>query len=229
MIRGVNAKQAAAEKAVEFVRDGMVLGLGTGSTVQFALDKIAQRVREGLRVQGVPTSLRTEVSSRELGIPLLSLEKVSEIDLTIDGADEVDPQFAMIKGGGGALLREKIVASITREEVIVVGRDKLVEKLGAKFLLPVEVLPFGWKPAAAALEKLGSAPYLRKTPEGETFVTDNGNYILDCRFGPIEDAAALEAEVDRIPGVLECGLFVGLADRLVIGDEDGAVEVREAP
>ena len=188
----MNAKQAAAEKAVEFVRDGMVLGLGTGSTVQFALERIARRIGEGLRVQGIPTSRRTEAASRELGIPLLSLDRVSEIDLTIDGADEVDPRFALIKGGGGALLREKIVASLSRLEVIAVSRDKLVEKLGAKFLLPVEVLPFGWKPAAQALEQLGSTPFLRKTTDGETFITDNGNYILDCRFDPIEDPAAYD-------------------------------------
>lgn len=225
----MNPKQAAAEKAVEFVQDGMVLGLGTGSTVQFALEKIASRMREGLRVRGVPTSKRTESVARELGIPLISMEEVREIDLTIDGADEIDPRFSMIKGGGGALLREKIVASITRTEIVIVGPDKLVSRLGEKFLLPVEVLPFGWKQCSNALEALGCQAHLRKRPDGETLVSDNDNYILDCRFGGIDDPAALEASIDTIPGVIESGLFVGLADKLVIGYEDGRVELRNAP
>lgn len=225
----MNPKQAAAERAVDFVRDGMILGLGTGSTVQFALEKLAVRQREGLRIKGVPTSKRTEAVAAQLGISLVPLEEVREIDLTIDGADEIDPKFSMIKGGGGALLREKIVASISRVEIVIVGPDKIVPRLGEKFLLPVEVLPFGWKPSSHALEALGCQAHLRKGPSGETFVTDNGNFILDCRFSGIDDPAGLEAEIDRIPGVIESGLFVGLADKLVIGYEDGRVEIREAP
>lgn len=225
----MNPKQAAAEKAVEFVRDGMTLGLGTGSTVQFALERLAARVREGLRVRGVPTSKRTEAAANELGLPLVPFEEVREIDLTIDGADEIDASFSMIKGGGGALLREKIVASVSKVEIVIVGPDKIVRRLGEKFLLPVEALPFGWKQVSNALESLGCQAHLRKTPAGGTFVTDNGNFILDCRFGGIGDPAALEREIDRIPGVVESGLFVGLADKLVIGYEDGRVEVREAP
>jgi ribose 5-phosphate isomerase A len=205
----------------------MTLGLGTGSTVFFTLERLAERIRdEGLEVRGVPTSVDTELKAREMGIPLATLDEVERIDLTVDGADEIDGDFQMIKGGGGALLREKVVASITDREIIVVGRNKVVERLGLGFLLPIEFVPFAGATVRRALVALGCEPTLRggATP----FVTDNGNHIYDCRFPDgISDPRALEAASLQIPGVVECGLFIDLAHVLVIGDEDGTVEVRE--
>jgi ribose 5-phosphate isomerase A len=226
-----DAKRAAGERAAQFVTDGMIVGLGTGSTVHFALLGLAERIRrEGLSIRGVPTSFDTETKAEELGIPLVALSEVIEIDLTIDGADEVDPAFDMIKGGGGALLREKVVASVSRREVIIVDSAKLVDRLGVRFLLPLEVIPFARSVVAARLEALGATPTVRMRATGEPRRTDNGNEILDCRFPEgIEDAAALEIELASIPGVIESGLFVGLAHTLVIGGADGAVEVRERP
>jgi ribose 5-phosphate isomerase A len=223
------AKEAAGRRAADLVESGTVLGLGTGSTVWFALLRLAERVRhEGLVVRGVPTSLDTERKARELGLPLATLDEVEAIDLTIDGADEIDPRFDMIKGGGGALLREKVVASITRREVIVVGRDKLVERLGTTFALPVEVVPFARATVARAVATLGCEPVPRRAKDGAIARTDNGNEVLDCRFRDgIADAAALEARLAAIPGVVESGLFIGLAHVLVIGHDDGSSDVRE--
>jgi ribose 5-phosphate isomerase A len=211
------------------VQSGMTVGLGTGSTVHFALVALGERVRAGtLSIHGVPTSLDTERKARELGIPLLALDDVERIDLTIDGADEIDAHFQMIKGGGGALLREKVVAAISRREVIVVGADKVVERLGTTFALPVEVVPFARPVVARALERLGARPTLRRTKEQGDYRTDNGNEILDCRFADgIADAPRLEREIDAIPGVVESGLFIGLAHALVIGHADGRAEVRQ--
>jgi ribose 5-phosphate isomerase A len=221
----MDPKEAAGRAAADLVEDGMTLGLGTGSTVHFALLRLAERAREGLSVRGVPTSLDTERKARALGLALLSLEEVAELDLTIDGADEIDGRFDMIKGGGGALLREKVVASITRREVIVVGPGKLVHRLGTSFPLPVEVVPFARPAVARALARLGCEPVLRGTG-----LTDNGNEILDCRFPRgIGDAPALEREIDAIPGVVESGLFCGLADVLIVGEPDGSVDVRSRP
>lgn len=225
------AKRAAGERAAQFVTDGMTVGLGTGSTVHFALLALAKRVsEENLTIRGIPTSLDTETKAEELGIPLITLAEASEIDLTIDGADEIDPAFDMIKGGGGALLREKVVAAISRRVVIIVDPGKLVDRLGVRFLLPVEVVPFARSVVAAHLEALGATPTVRTQSSGTPRRTDNGNEILDCRFPDgIADAAALETELARIPGVVESGLFVGLAHTLVIGAEGGEVEVRERP
>jgi ribose 5-phosphate isomerase A len=226
-----SAKEAAGRRAAELVEGGTIVGLGTGSTVWFALLRLAERIREeGLAIEGVPTSRDTEQKALELGIPLVGLEAVESIALTVDGADEIDPRFDMIKGGGGALLREKVVASLTEREVIVVGEDKLVERLGKAFPLPVEVVPFALPAVARALERLGCEPSERKARGGGPFVTDNGNRILDCRFpGGIEDPQRLEAELGRIPGVVESGLFLGLAHALVIGRADGTTELRERP
>lgn len=223
------AKEAAGRRAADFVVDGTAIGLGTGSTVWFTLLRLAERIRdEGLSVRGVPTSLDTDRKARELGIPLVELSEVTELDLTIDGADEVDPAFCLVKGGGGALLREKVVASITRRELIVVGRDKLVERLGTTFRLPVEVVPFARSTVARRLEALGCTPHLR-TAAGEPTRTDNGNEILDCAFPDgIADPAGLEPRLAAIPGVVESGLFVGLCHLLLIGDDDGSVEIRRA-
>lgn len=223
-----NPKEIAGQRAAEMVEDGMTVGLGTGSTVHFTLERLADRVaKEGLAIRCVPTSLETERKAQALGIPLVTLEEVEVIDLTIDGADEIDPAFHMTKGGGGALLREKVVAYISRREVIVVGRNKVVERLGTTFLLPVEVVPFACAMVAREITRFGAEPVLRVTEPGEPYLTDNGNQILDCRFPEgIPDPAATEAQLARIPGIVESGLFVGLAQVVVIGDDDGTVEVR---
>jgi len=220
-------KQRAAERALELVRDGQVIGLGTGSTARFAIEGLGRLVREGLSIKGVPTSIATERMAMELSIPLVDLNETSTIDLTLDGADEVDPKFNMIKGGGGALTREKLVALASTKRVILVDESKLVPKLGQTRLLPVEVLPFAWTLSARKLNQLGCTSS-RREQNGIPFVTDNDNYILDCDFGPIEDPAALEERIKLLPGVIESGLFIGIADTLVIGSEHG-VEVRERP
>lgn len=222
------AKEAAGRRAAELVRGGTI-GLGTGSTVWFALVRLAERIQsEGLVLRGVPTSLDTERKARELGIPLADLSRVERLDVTIDGADEIDPDFCMIKGGGGALLREKVVASITAREIVVVGRDKLVERLGTTFRLPVEVVPFARAVVERRLLALGATPALRRSSDGAPLVTDNGNEILDCAFARgIADPPALEEALARIPGLVESGLFVGLCHTLVVGAEDGTSEVRE--
>ena len=220
-------KQQAAKRALDLIRDGQVIGLGTGSTAKFAIEGLGRLVREGLSVKGVPTSIATERLARELAIPLVNLNEADVIDVTLDGADEVDPDFNMIKGGGGALTREKLVALASVKRVILVDESKLVSRLGQSRLLPIEVLPFAWTLAARLLTGLGCVASLR-AHDGAPFVTDNGNHILDCAFGPIEDAATLEKRIKLLPGVIECGLFIGIADTLVIGFDD-RVEVRERP
>lgn len=224
-----NPKEVSGRHAADLVESGMTLGLGTGSTVFFTLQRLAERIRdEALEIRGVPTSVDTETKAREMGIPLATLDEVEHIDLTVDGADEIDGDFQMIKGGGGALLREKVVASITAKEVVVVGRNKVVDRLGLGFLLPIEFVPFAGATVAAALARHGCESALRRASSGDVFVTDNGNHIYDCRFPQgIADPRALEAATLLIPGVVECGLFIDLAHVLVIGDDDGTVEVRE--
>lgn len=220
-------KKRAAESALKLIRDGQVVGLGTGSTAKFAIEGLGRLFREGLSVKGVPTSIETERMAREFGIPLVDLNEAGPIDITLDGADEVDPDFNMIKGGGGALTREKLVALASAKRVILVDESKLVSKLGQSRPLPIEVLPFAWTLSARLLTGLGCVASLRRHG-GMPFVTDNANHILDCVFGPIEDAGALEKRIKLLPGVIECGLFIGIADTLVIGFED-RVEVRERP
>ncbi len=225
----VSAKETAGRRAAELVEEGMVVGLGTGSTVHHTLVRLGERVRdEGLSIRGVPTSLDTERKAGELGIELIGLGEVEAIDLTIDGADEVTPDFQLIKGGGGALLREKVVAHVSRRMAIVVGRDKLVPRLGTTFRLPVEVVPFARPVVEREIAKLGARPELRRAEDGSPYLTDNGNEILDCSYPDgIEDPAAMETALDRIPGVVETGLFVGLAHLCVVGGEDGSCEVLE--
>ena len=220
-----DAKKRAGEHAVEMVRDGNIVGLGTGSTAKFAIEGLGQLVRGGLSIKGVPTSIATQRLAEEQGIPLIELNDIDQIDITIDGADEIDSAFDMIKGGGGALTREKLVALSSTKRVILVDESKLVSKLGQSHLLPVEVLPFAWRMAQRRLEKLGCTGTLRMHNDQPLF-TDNGNYILDCGFGIIDNARKLEAEIKLLPAVIECGLFIGIADILVIGFED-RVEVRE--
>lgn len=220
------AKRAAARAAADLVTSGMRIGFGTGSTFRHALERLAERIRdEGLDVAGVPTSAATAAEARRLGVPLIDLDDVSELDLAIDGADEVDAAKNLIKGGGGALLREKIVAAAARELIVLVSSNKLVERLGETFALPVEVVPFGLRQIAAGLERLGARPTLRIRSNGEPAITDNGNRVFDCAFAPIEDPAELEARIDRIPGVVESGLFVAMAGRVFVGDADGRVRI----
>ena len=191
------AKRAAGRRAAEYVEDGMNVGLGTGSTVFHTLERLAERIREEhLSIRGVPTSVDTEVKARKMGIPLTTFADVDSLDLTVDGADEIDADFHMIKGGGGALLREKIVAAASSREVIVIDRAKLVERLGIKFLLPIEVIPFARHSVSRWLEHVNAQPNLRMANEGSVYLTDNGNEILDCRFprrdrGPGRARAAL--------------------------------------
>lgn len=219
------AKKRAAERAVEYVFDNQVVGLGTGSTTKFAIEAIGRRVQEGLNITGIPTSKNSELLAKELGIRLVDLNDVASIDVTIDGADEIDPSFHMIKGGGGALTREKLVALASKTRIIVVDEPKLVDSLGQTRSLPVEVLPFAWRMSARLLAELGSNPILRRTGES-VFVTDNGNFILDCEFGPIADPPSLEKSIKLLPGVVECGLFIGIADKVIIAFDD-RVEARD--
>jgi ribose 5-phosphate isomerase A len=215
-------KEAAAESAAELVQSGMVVGLGSGSTSALAVAAIGRRVKNGLRIIGIPTSEQTAGQARELGIPLSSLGEHAQIDLTIDGADEVElGTLNLIKGRGGALLREKIVASATVQLVIIVDETKLVRQLGAHERVPVEVVPFGWQATAARVRKLGSDPNLRLRPDGQTYTTDGGHYILDCRFGPIQSPASLQSQLDAIVGLVEHGLFVGLTSQVVVGGPAG--------
>jgi ribose 5-phosphate isomerase A len=211
------AKQAAAKAAAALVRDGTIVGLGTGSTAKFAVDSLAARMRDGLRFLGIPTSEATEKQARDLGIPLTTLAEHPQIDLTIDGADEIDARtLDVIKGRGGALLREKIVAASSRELVIIADESKLVEHLGSKMPVPVEIVPFGWQSTAQRLEALGCSTKLR-----EGFTTDGGHYILDCAFGRIADVASLAVSIDSIVGVVEHGLFLGMATKAFVASERG--------
>jgi ribose 5-phosphate isomerase A len=222
-----DGKRAAGEHAAQFVERGMTLGLGTGSTTEHFLRRLGERVRsEGLDIRGVATSRATEASAARHGIPIVGLEAVRELDLTVDGADEIDPAFRMIKGGGGALLREKVIAQLSKFDVIVVGPGKVVPKLGLTFPLPIEVVPYAAPAVERALSRLGDVTL--RSREGLTYTTDNGNWIFDVRFpNGIEDAAELEVALDRIAGIVETGLFVGLAHRLIAGNDDGTVTVRD--
>jgi ribose 5-phosphate isomerase A len=215
-------KRQAAEAAVELVQDGMVVGLGTGSTAAFAVEALAQRHRQGLRFVGIPTSERTAAQAAAAGIPLTSFAEHRQINLTIDGADEVERgTLNLIKGLGGALLREKIVAAASHRLAIIVDGAKLVDRLGTRAPVPVEVVAFGLEATRAALEGLGASVRLRLSSAGEPFVTDSGNRILDCSFGPIADPARLEERIRRVVGVVESGLFIGRADPVFVADAAG--------
>lgn len=217
-------KRMAAEAAVAEVEDGMVLGLGTGSTAAFAVEALAARVSRGLRIVGIPTSERTAEQARRLGVPLATFAEHRRIDLTIDGADEVERStLNLVKGLGGALLREKIVAAASRRMTVIVDETKLVDRLGSKAPVPVEIVPFGWESIVERLAGIGAAPTLRlaKDGSGAPFRTDGGNYIADCAFGPIADSAALEHRLAATVGVIESGLFIGMATRVIIGGAGG--------
>jgi ribose 5-phosphate isomerase A len=221
-------KQQAAEYAVQLVEPGMVLGLGHGSTAVFAIRRIAQLLDDGKLqdIAGVACSLQVEADARELGIPLTTLDDHTSIDLTIDGADEIDPDLNVIKGGGGALLREKIVAQASRREVIVVDGSKLSPALGTRWAVPVEVTPFGWRSQAAYLELLGAKVKVRDGSGDAPFKTDQGNLILDCYFGSITDPISLAAQMDRRAGIVEHGLFLGLVTDVIVADDRGIRHIK---
>ncbi|MEH7415561.1 ribose-5-phosphate isomerase RpiA [Neobacillus drentensis] len=209
----MNEKKAVGEKAADYVKDGMVIGLGTGSTVFYTITKLGELVHQGLSIKGVPTSLQTETLARKLGIPLVSFKDIDRIDVAIDGADEVNPDLELIKGGGGALLREKIIAKAADTFIVVADSHKMVNTLGT-FPLPVEVVPFGMEMTRKYLEVLGGSPALRQT-SGSPYQTDNGNYIFDCSFQKITHPDDLERDLNLIPGVVDNGLFVGMADIVI--------------
>ncbi|WP_059103022.1 ribose-5-phosphate isomerase RpiA [Shouchella shacheensis] len=212
-------KKRVATQAVTYVENGMTLGLGSGSTVNEFLVVLADRVKKGLNVKGVPSSRKTETIAKELGIPLMGFPKEGTLDLAIDGADEVDPRLNLLKGGGGSLVREKIVASCAKRLLVMVDESKLVGSLGA-YPLPVEVLPFGWEQTAARISVLGGEPVLRHK-DGEVFISDNSNYILDCSFGTITDSEKLHRLLKQLVGVVETGLFVGMSDVVLVATKAG--------
>ena len=217
-------KKLVAEEAVNrYVKDGMNVGLGTGSTAKFMIERIGELVKQGYDLTCTATSVQSEELAKSLGIKVVDLDEIGHLDITIDGADEVDPGMQLIKGLGGALLREKIVAAATEREIIIADESKLVEKLGTKAPLPVEVLPFGHKHTKYALERQGCKAELRMK-DGKVFVTDGGNYIYDCRFDGIDKPFFLESRIDIIPGVVENGLFLNTAVDVLIAKPDGTVE-----
>ncbi|EKF1560845.1 ribose-5-phosphate isomerase RpiA [Listeria monocytogenes] len=220
----MNQKKLAGEKACEWIEDGMVVGLGTGSTVYYTIEKLGQMVNNGLHITGVATSDETTKQAEKLGIPLKSLNDVTEIDVTIDGADEIDTNFQGIKGGGGALLREKMVARASLKNIWVVSEEKLVRTLG-KFPLPLEVIPFGWKQIERTLAKEQIQTNLRKQSNGEVYVTNNGNYILDIVNQSFTDAEMWQEKLAQIPGVVEHGLFLDYVDVIICGKANGETEI----
>ena len=223
------AKKRVALEAVKHVDDGFVVGLGSGSTTAYVIQELGRLIQQdGLRVIGVPSSSQAFLLAVTSGVPLTTLDEYPVLDLAIDGADEVDKQLDMIKGGGGALTREKIVASAAKKVVIVADETKLVEKLGTKFRVPLEVLPFALATVSAGIKKLGGKPFLRKS-KGKVgaVVTDNGNYIIDVDFGAIDNAEALNQQLKLVPGVIETGLFIGLADIIYLGKADGITRLNK--
>ncbi len=219
-----NEKEAAGRAAGELVCDGDVVGLGTGSTAYFAVVALGERVKAGLKIVGIPTSLQTADLARAVGIPLTTLDEHPEIDITIDGADEVGPKLNLIKGGGGALLREKVVASASKKMVVVADSGKIVSVLG-KFPLPVEVISFARTVVERKIVSLGASPKLRAKADGSPYLTDNGNQILDCSFGKIADPPALALTLSNTPGIVEHGLFIGLATIALVGRGDRVEEL----
>lgn len=219
-------KRAAGARAVNEVEDGMVVGLGSGSTAAFAVEVLAARIAKGLRVVGIPTSEKTAALARRLDVPLTNFAAHRRLDIAIDGADQVERRtLNLIKGLGGALLREKMVASASRRMIVVVDETKLVNRLGGNTPLPVEIVSFGWETVLDRLAAIGCAPRLRLTG-GKPFTTDGGNYIVDCAIAEIPDPAALDAGLSAVVGVIESGLFIGMASKIIVGGPTG-VEVIE--
>jgi ribose 5-phosphate isomerase A len=218
-------KQAAARASLAFVKDGDFVGLGTGSTAAYFIQYLGERVKAGLNIRGVPTSVHAQQLAQKFGIPLVGLDQVEQLDVDVDGADEFDPQLCLIKGGGGALLREKIVASASKKFIVIADSSKQVGLLG-KFPLPVEVVPFAESIVARKITKLGAKVSLRKTADGEVFTTDEHHHILDCEFGQIIDPASLATALSAIPGVVEHGLFIHRADVVLVANGSNVTELR---
>jgi ribose 5-phosphate isomerase A len=218
-------KEAAARASLRFVKDGQIVGLGTGSTAAYFIQLLGEQVKNGLRIRGIPSSERSREQAAGLGIPLTTLDECPEIDVTVDGADEVDPQLRLIKGGGGALLREKIVASATKQYVIITDATKRVPVLG-KFPLPVEVIKFAQAVVMKKIEALGAAVSLRRAGDGKPYLSDENNHILDCRFGQIPDADRLARQLNDMPGVVEHGLFIGMAGVVLVANGSEILELR---
>ena len=221
-------KKVAALEAVRFVRDGMVVGLGTGSAAKHMVVALGQQVRAGMKLRGVPTSAETAALARQAGIPLIDSENRWEIDVAIDGADQVDPQFNLIKGGGGALLKEKIVAASAKQFIVMVDYKKQVPVLGGSFPLPVEVIPFGWGNTAREIEALTKSPVTLRERNGVPFSTEAGNLIVDVHLSRIDRPRELDLALNQVPGIVETGLFVGQTHILIVGTLQG-VEVHHAP
>ena len=220
----MNPKQLAAEKAVTFLEDGMTVGLGTGSTAYWAIEKIGEKVnKDGWKIKAIATSVRSEEQARGLGIPIYDFSTIKSIDITIDGADEVNDRLELIKGGGGALLREKIVASNSKQMIVVADESKWVRNLG-HFPLPVEVVHFGWERSFEKLQLLGCEAK-RRMQGTEPYLTDNGNYIVDCAFGEIKDPPSLHEAVNAITGVVDNGLFIRIASKIVLAFNSGDIRV----
>lgn len=221
-------KKAAALKASEFVRSGMVVGLGTGSTAKHLLVALGEQVKAGMKLRGVPTSQETAMLAKEVGIPLIDAENRWEIDVAIDGADQVDPHFNLIKGGGGALLKEKIVAASAKQFIVMVDHTKQVPVLGGSFPLPIEVIPFGWGSTAREIEALTKSRVVLRERNGAPFRTEAGNLIVDVHIDRISQPGELETALNLIPGVVETGLFVGRTNVLIVGAPQG-VHTLHAP
>ena len=218
-------KKMAAVYAADFIKQGMTIGLGTGSTVYWLIEELGTRIKQGLSVSIVPTSKQTQMLAKKFGIPVININDIGELALTIDGADEINPQLQLIKGGGGALLQEKIVASISRELIIIADSSKLVQQLG-KFPLPVEVISFGYKHVQQKILNLNCNKVLvRNNGNGSAFISDHGHYILDCYFNNIHDVRSLNASLHNIPGIVETGLFVDMANKAIIAYQNGSVGV----
>lgn len=218
----------AAEAALEFVEPGQILGLGTGRAAADFIRALGERVKNGLKVSGVPTSKASAELARSLGIPLVNLDDIQSIDVAFDGSDEVDPKLDLIKGRGGALVREKIVAAASKKFVVLVGEEKVVGTLGERGALPVEVVPFALGFCRRKLEALGCKPEARKTPEGALYITDNGNPILDCHIAALSDPAGLERAILAFPGVVDTGLFLKMTDVVIVGDGNSSRVLRKA-
>jgi|HubBroStandDraft_6_1064221.scaffolds.fasta_scaffold01412_15 ribose 5-phosphate isomerase A len=221
-------KEAVARASLKFVQDGQVVGLGTGSTAAYFIQLLGEKVKDGLRIRAIPSSDRSRQQAASLGIPLTTLDECPEIDVTVDGADEVDPELRLIKGGGGALLREKIVASATQQFVIIVDDAKQVPVLG-RFPLPVEVIKFARAVVSRKIQALGAQVSLRQGSDGKPYLTDENNYILDCYFGQIPDADGLARRLSAMPGVVEHGLFIGMASVVLVAKGSEIVELRGRP
>jgi ribose 5-phosphate isomerase A len=226
-----NLRQRAAFHAVDtYIQSGMVVGLGEGRTAQFALERIAEHLENGVLedIIGIPTSQRVEKEATRLGIPVTTLEDIPNIDVTVDGADEVDPQLNLIKGGHGAMLREKIVAQASLREIIMIEENKMSPALGTNWAVPIEVLPFGWVTHMDFLESLGGTPTLRTQRDGSPFYTDNGGFVIDCNFGAIADIYTLDKDLNARVGILGHGLFINLATVVVVAGADSVWEMKRS-